>query len=551
MQRKILNALVLSLIVACGPAGQGDIEGPEGEGDEDLVEAAEPWEGEPLEPVLIGELPDKNDDPIREPGKQKDGGLYVIVDTPYQIWTGAGTYIHLGAWDENWEPAAGARIFVDNDEVGKTNKHGTLVFQYVPNKSDGYSDHNLWAVLDRGGKRHVGNVYFSANRRTESFESANLFVYTDRGVFNPGQTIHVRALAWTLRGEFQPLAHKEVEILIKNDKNRVVGGGSTETDEWGILSHDIPLPKHAPEGNYTLQANFERESAEAKIRIERFVPPVIEIRHDLGRFLTRDQKTLPFEVNLGYFGGGTFESGKMKVAVKAQGKQLFKETRSVTGEGPFKFELSEKNLGKIRSGLNENDKVQVVIKVTDNFGRSDEVKRDLRYVTNPYVAVIITDKESYGEGDPVLVSVRIRDLDHVPIRGKEVKCVIGGETFKEKTDDDGVAEFRTKMGNTTLSVEAYMKGVTSAVAYYSLYFRYSPPMLSEIPGGKVGEREMTEIVVRFPGEYVPAEEVIHADVTDSSGSIVYGFEIPIKKEGKKYLGKTEFPGPSWGSMLIT
>lgn len=550
MRRQTLMCMVLGLVMSCGP-GTGPTP-PVVEGTEDEVETPElEWVEEPMEPVLIGSKVDDREERIEFPVKDATEPLAVIVDTPYQIWTNAGTYIHVGVWDENFEPAQGARIFVDDEEMGTANEHGTFVFQYIPNKDGGGSGHMLTALLDRGGKRYMGSVSFSAGRRTESFESANIFVYTDRGVYNPGQTIRVRALAWKLRGEFKPLAHGEVEILLVNEKGRVVGGGGTETDEWGILSMDIPLPDHAPEGRYTLQANFERESAEAKIRIERFVPPVIEIVHDLGRFLTRDQKTLPFSVELGYFAGGEFEKGQMKITATALGKQVFSTKKQVEGEGPFEVEIGQEDLNKIRNGLYENDIVQFEIEVTDQHGRTDSVKRDMRFVTNPYVAIIIPDKEAYGEGDPVLVTVRIKDLDHVPVRDQKVKVLIEGETYFETTDEDGVAEFRTQMANHSMYVEAYMEGVDHAVATSYLNFRYTPPMLSEIPGGKVGEREMTKIVVNFSDEYLPAEQVVHADVTDSSGSIMYAFEIPVSEDDGQYRAETEFPAPSWGSMLIT
>ena len=505
-----------------------------------------------LKPVLIGTQIKGKDLSFADEGGKFDGHLNIVIDTPYQIWSAMGTYIHLAIYDPKFKAAKEAVVYMDGKAIGRADKTGTFVFSEATNPAKGYGNsHSLDVVYTKGGKKYHGNVAFNAYPRTQGFEVASIFVYTDRGVYNPGQTIHIRAIGWGLKDDFHPLENKQLEFLLKNDRGQVVAGGGVETDKWGIAHMDIPLPENAPEGRYKLHANYERESAKADLRIERFTPPVIEIKHTLGRFLTKDIKELNFDVNLGYFGGGTFKSGKVEISVKARGKIAYETKKEVKGKGPHKFVIDKDALKKIRSGLNENDNVQVKITVTDEYKRRDEIKRDMRYTSNPYTVVVEMDKDQYSTGEVAHIMIRAADLDKVPARDKEIRLEIDGKTHKEKTDNNGIAKFDIKVPKKYVTGNVYIAEIKNPVAYATINWIQQRPMSSEIPAGYVKEKQKTDIVIRFPTDFVPKEEVVHIDIVDSSGALIGAALIPVKKSGSKYVAKGAFPAPAWGSMLLT
>lgn len=544
--QQVFNALAVIAAMSLVLNAVGDqARAEEGPGGEKLVTSSVD-----LEPILIGAPPDDPDSSFS--AQDWDGALALVIDTPYQLWSATGTYVHLAAFDPKFKPAAGARVYMDGRIIGHADKTGTFVFSVSPNRTPGYgNNHNLDVVYEKGSKVFHGSTYFNAYPRTQGFESASVFVYTDRGVYNPGQTIRIRAIAWKLRDDFAPLVHKPLDLLLKDEGNRVVAGGSVETNGYGIASFDIPLPEHAPEGRYSLEATFERETARAKLRIERFVPPVIDIQHDLGRFLTRDTKSLTVEINLGMFGGGEFTRGKLELEVEARGEVRFETEDEVKGKGPHKVLIDEKELERITKDLGEDENVRVTIGVTDEFGRYDEIKRDMRYTANPYRVVVEMDKDQYAEGDTVRAMVRVVDLDEVPIRQRKVKMVVDGKSLWSETDASGIAKFTLTMGKQTLYGQIYLEGVDSSLATAYAYYHPPRPMASEIPEGMVKEKADTDIVIRFPTEYVPVEDVVHVDIVDSSGALIGASLVPVKKEKAGYVARGTFPAPAWGSMLLT
>lgn len=122
--------------------------------------------------------------------------LLVAIDTPYQIFDNQKTYVHVAAWHVDGKPAKSARVHVGEFQVGETNEHSSLVFLYPPKGSGGKSalNTNIITIINTQNKNLQNSIKFSPNIHTTSFTSNHLFIYTDRGVYKPGDTISMRAI---------------------------------------------------------------------------------------------------------------------------------------------------------------------------------------------------------------------------------------------------------------------------------------------------------------------------------------------------------------------
>src|SRR5690606_4038401 len=158
------------------------------------------------------------------------------------IFEGQGTYVHVAAWTPEGQPAAGATVFSRGREVGTTDEHGTLVFVYPPPQTGSSDSATGYASIAVVAEDRCGEVPFNPYARTPSFASAHLYVYTDRGVYRPGETIHVRTLGWHLAEDYGPLADKPVEYMLRSDAGETVGAATQTTDDFGVATVDFALP---------------------------------------------------------------------------------------------------------------------------------------------------------------------------------------------------------------------------------------------------------------------------------------------------------------------
>lgn len=521
----------------------------------------------PLQEILIGSAPAKaeKDKAIETDAGTITSGVRMVIDSPYEIFSKVGTYIHVAAWLPTFAPAANARVFVDGKLRGRADVNGAFVFRDVPDENGaGGGSHYVQVIAGEGKSRVTIAANYNAYARTQSFERANLYVYTDRGVFNPGETIHVRAFAWRLRGDYRPFSDAPVNVLLRRD-GKVLGGGRVMTDRMGVAWLDLPLPATAPEGPYELAVEHLGERATARLQIKRIVAPAFRIEHSLPRFLTRDANELGFDVNVAASTGEPFKSGTITIkCLDPKGNVVSTEARAVAGGGPHKFSLDNERLKKMRDAFADDQLAAVIVQVTDGAtGRNDELRRDLRISRAPWRLVVETDRNEHVPGETVKVVVHTTDLEQAPAPGFDIEIVGQGykdendsgtpveKTVVAKTDMDGLARATFVMPKGSLNITARMvkaKSVTGAGYVYP-----SPPraMFADVPVTTVNEKAKTPVEINFPSQYIPSERVVHADIVDSSGALIHSFLVPISQQGGEWVAKGSFPAPSWGSMLIT
>ncbi|MBM4354548.1 MAG: hypothetical protein FJ109_12290, partial [Deltaproteobacteria bacterium] len=212
--------------------------------------------------------------------KTKVEPLILVINYPYQITGQASTKIHVTLFKPDFSPAAGAEVKVNKKKVGVSDGNGTCVFDFVPGEGQ---THVLTAQLDSKGGKYRVRKSFSSNARTESFRSDQLFVYTDRAVYNPGDEILVRMLAWELMADYKAIPNAEISVMLQSTAGKVCTGEKLKTSEFGVAATRLFLPPNMPEGDYELVVLYNQAREKARLRVERFVPPVIEIKHDINR----------------------------------------------------------------------------------------------------------------------------------------------------------------------------------------------------------------------------------------------------------------------------
>ena len=548
--RAIFTLLFLSALVGCDQDGDRAISGnQQSAGNSERGDSgSNEVESEGVE-VLVGRRASGKRLSAVGRANERERNLCLVVNAPYQSWSGEGTNVHLASYSDRFEPAGDAEVYLGKNLIGRTDEHGAFAYRQRPS-GDGRGTAGNLTVRWQG---KMAFVDFRSNSRTGSFEEPVIYVYTDRGYYNPGQTIHVRALAWRLRADYEPLRQQEIRLELVNEEGRVVGGGLLRTDEWGIATTEIRLPSHAREGRYKLAASHGRERAEADIQIERFLPPSISIEHDLGRYLTPRVKNLEVNLEVGYFSGGRFDAGNLDVIAKVGSDEVHRETHALKGSGPYAVDLATL-LGNVHGSAQLETPVEITFEVSDDQGRRDRVRRRLRYVRNPFKAVIELDRTRYATGDTVQAMVRLVDLDNVPVREKTITlsgaCL--AEPIEGRTDESGVAQlsFEIPPGDSSGTLEARVLEVDGTIASSMLSVQAQLPMVSSIEKTVISERAEVPVVVRFPAKVVPEAGVVHGDVTDSSGSIVHSFTLPVVGEGAERTARGVFEAPSWGSVLL-
>lgn len=478
--------------------------------------------------------------------------LHVMVDAPYESWSGEGSFVHVVAVTPAMRPCPGAEVYLGRRRMGRADERGTFVFRPAPSVDRPVAG-SLDVTCRVGPSLLRGSIDYRALSRTLTFERATVFAHTDRGVYAPGDTVHVRAIAWKLRGAYEPLDAQTLGVSLTRFDERLgsmrVTGGTLRTDAYGVGSVDLKLDDEAPEGAYELVATLGERTVTARLRVERTRHPVIEIRATGDGFITPDATSLGFDVSLRAVDDTPITRAHLAVRLTRGDLDAPAFERDVEGPGPHRVTVAPEALAALRARLREGDVAEVVFRVTDPSGRDDTLRRALTLTEYPYDLSVTMDRERHAPGETVVLSAALLTSDRAFAAGRRLRVEGITPAVEAVTGADGRAELRFPMPAAETDFE--VRAVGTAQRLWSDRLRLgASPLTSAVVEASVRERQDVHVTVRFPSDVRPVESVVHADVTDASGAIIDSFLLPLSGDAEP-SAQGVFRASSWGTMLVS
>jgi hypothetical protein len=194
---------------------------------------------------------------------------------------------------------------------------------------------------------------------------------TDKPIYQPGQTIHLRAMALQ-NSDNKPLASTMLLFEVSDGKGNKVFKKSRKTDDYGIASIDFKLATLVNMGSYKLQVSGPG-NAEKTVEVSRYVLPKFEVRVATDRTWYAPGDALRGTIDSRYFFGKTLSGADVSIEAFTLdvGTQLFQRVMGKTdAEGHFAFSV---DLPDVLVGIplqDGNALVTLRTTVTDTAGQA-------------------------------------------------------------------------------------------------------------------------------------------------------------------------------------
>ena len=138
------------------------------------------------------------------------------------------------------------------------------------------------ASLDYIADTPIGEAEFTQQVRLE--DKISILLTTEKPIYQPGQTIHVRALALD-RANHDASAGRKLVFEAQDARGNKVFKKATQTDKFGIASAEFELADEVNLGTYHLRAVLGAEEASANtaelaLNVERYVLPKFKVAID-------------------------------------------------------------------------------------------------------------------------------------------------------------------------------------------------------------------------------------------------------------------------------
>jgi hypothetical protein len=149
-------------------------------------------------------------------------------------------------------------------------------------------------------------------RAIEVRRDAKLFLTTDKPLYQPGQTIHIRCLALNV-GDLSPAAGEELVYVVEDPKGNKVHRSTAALSDWGIGSLDFTLASEVNQGSYKIVATLGETTSEKTVTVKPYVLPKFGIDVETERAYYRPGERVEGTLKATYFFGKPVNEAEVEI----------------------------------------------------------------------------------------------------------------------------------------------------------------------------------------------------------------------------------------------
>ncbi len=255
----------------------------------------------------------------------------------------------------NGEPIEGASVrFSLTDSDGRTSGLGSFSTDeggtisegvLVPSLPPGEYRLEIATRSRRGSDRIERNVTV--------YRPLRVLLTTDKPIYQPGQTIHLRALA-TNPIRSQPAANERLRFEVRNADGALVFRDERAASRFGIASTDFALADEVSLGRYEIRVYYGEEYTSRSVEVMRYVLPRFRVELEIDRAFFRPGDEISGTLSAEYFFGQPVSAAT--VVVRA-----------------FSLEEEEREVGRIEGRTDDAGDMSFSIQLPDFFAGRPEM----------------------------------------------------------------------------------------------------------------------------------------------------------------------------------
>ncbi|ETA67826.1 large extracellular alpha-helical protein [Methanolobus tindarius DSM 2278] len=409
-------------------------------------------------------------------GQVASSGDEFLILAPKMLFSGGESSITMAAFSDN-EPVERCVEYTltdeNNNEISlvqaSTSESGNVVASFeVPDVEEG--TYTLTAKPTGYDTEFEATVTVVNNNP--------LFIETDKPIYKPGQTINGRIVS--LNNNLVPV-QEDITVEITDAKGIKVFKEELNSNEYGVVSFDLPLASELNLGTWKITAKAGDSSSMVDIQVDKYVLPKFDVSLETPQewFLVSDEITGTVSAN--YFFGKVVEGDVLVEASRYVGKWEQYATFSGTLEnGSIEFELPEVEYAAGTYGAGGQASLMLNVTVTDTGNHSESTNKLLTIAESPLVIQLIPESSTIKPGMPLQVLIVTKDPGGNPVDAEvTVETGLRNDTYDYTSDEftlnteGGVSmlELDIPENSTSLDISAH---ADDAWASEYLYAAYSP-----------------------------------------------------------------------------
>ena len=239
-----------------------------------------------------------------------------------------------------------------------------------------------------------------------------VFLETDKPIYKPGQTIHIRVL--TLDAELKPLTG-EITVEVQDAKGIKVFKKVANTDEFGMSTIDLPLSTEPNLGVWKVAAYSGKRTAQVDVRVEEYVLPKYEVQVDLPKEWFLASERIAGSIQAEYSFGKPVKGDLEIKATRYVGtwQEFARVTKAIDGETTFEIPQAGYVAGVPGAKGMGNVSLEVTVREKAT-GYEEKTTRLLTVAASPVTLQVIPDSNTFKPSLPLNLLVIAETPDNKP-----------------------------------------------------------------------------------------------------------------------------------------
>ena len=451
-----------------------------------------------------------------------DAALRVIVREPASAQPIPGAEI-----DVRLRPQGGREVVLYS---GRTDPNGTADVRFgVPD----YAQDDVLASLIVTAESGQGRD--QVIRQVTVRRSYRAYLTSDKPLYQPGQTIHLRVLALdTAQG--LPAAGRTVRLIVQGPDGDQLLERAVRASDYGIAAADCALSPHAPDGTYRLIAALGDTVSTRTVTVGRYERPRFRVEVTADRRYVLPKETVSGQVLVRLLNGQPLPQAEVSVRATLRDPRRQRSLATVHGRtdanGDFFFSLTMPEVALIAEQAN----LVLEASATDESEHVGWAGQVIPAAVEPLAIDVVAEGGRLRPGVDNTVYLLTARPDGTPAR-TTLQVGVAGEPFELITDAYGLALFRfvpaPGVREVQVQVVARDEAGRTAGRMVTLSADQGPAQVLlrlDRAAYEVGEVMHLEVLA---GQ--EARDVVYVDVTRRDGGQTLGTYLARLRDGRAQL----------------
>lgn len=287
--------------------------------------------------------------------------------------------------------------------------------------------------------------------------SYKLLLTTDKPVYQPAQTIHLRALALSAL-DLKAVKDADIGFLVEDPKGNKVFRKTVKSSAFGVAAADFVLADEVLHGNYKITASLGDTQSEKTVNVKRYVLPKFAVKVSTEKSYYLPGQHVAGAVQCDYFFGKPVAGGQVEIVgsvFDVQRAQVVQLRGKTDERGAYRFEFALPQYFAGRGLEQDQAEFSLQVSVIDQAQHTEQTSKVLPIAQNPIVIEVVPEAGVLKPGVENKLYILTSYPDGTPARAR-LSLNIAGTAAQLSTGEYGLAEhtFFPSPGAARVSVTA-------------------------------------------------------------------------------------------------